>query len=202
MQTDGQPMLMCNTDNRKQRCIVQQWGTAVQHSFDQVMAMGGGFFDRAYRIRRSGQFPNRTWWSPSPIGRITTYRSEELSSDLDQQPWRRVDLPVTSDARHPAQIMYFDQRGIGQSGGINQAEVNMSINKAGHHGTIELGYAGLLHGRVSECQGTQVPVKLGKDCRSKSMADPKIVHGKPHGYLPISVRTAYSSGKKVSSSAF
>jgi hypothetical protein len=29
-----------------------------------------------------------------------------------------------------------------------------------------------------------------QDRRPQSLANPKIVNGKPHGYLPISVRTA------------
>jgi hypothetical protein len=68
--------------------------------------------------------------------------------------------------------------------------MDMTVDKPWHHCTGKLRYPGLLHSRSAECHRAQFAVDLLQDCRSESMADPQIVDGKPHGYLPISVRTA------------
>jgi hypothetical protein len=86
--------------------------------------------------------------------------------------------------------VYLNDRGVRQSGGIDEPEVDMPVDKAGHHSARKLRYAGPLHSRSAACHRTQFAVGLLQDCRSESMADPQIVDGKPHGYLPISVRTA------------
>jgi hypothetical protein len=101
-----------------------------------------------------------------------------------------MDLPAACNARDPPKIVYLNNRGIGQCGGIDQPKVDVPLDKTGHHCTRKLRYARLLHRRAPEGHRTQLTVNLLQDCRSESMADPKIVNGKPHGYLPISVRTA------------
>jgi hypothetical protein len=190
MHTNGQPTLVCGTDNGAQRCVIQQWSTAVQHEFDQVVPVCSGLIDCPYAVRRSRQFPYRPWRCPGPIGRISGYSGEELSSDLDRPTRRRIDLPVARDARQPTEIVYLHHRGIGQRGRIDQTKVNMPVDQTRHYRTRKLHDAGLLDRRTPERHRMELTRNLLKHSWSESMADPKILNGKPHGYLPISVRTA------------
>jgi hypothetical protein len=152
--------------------------------------MCGGIIDRAYAVRRPGQLTHRARRSPKPIGGVSTYGRQKRSSDPDAATSRQIELPAACDARDPAKIVYLNDRRVRQRGGIDQPEVDMSVDNPGHHCTRKLRYVGLLHSRTPEGHRAQFTVDLLQDCRSESMADPKIVNGKPHGYLPISVRTA------------
>ena len=78
----------------------------------------------------------------------------------------------------------------------------MPVGNARHDRSGQPWHTRLLHSHPPERDRPQLAVALLEDCRSESMADPEIVNGKLHRYLPISVRTAYSSGKNVRSSAF
>jgi hypothetical protein len=68
-----------------------------------------------------------------------------------------------------------------QCGGIDQTQMDMPIDDAGHDRPWKLRYPSPLHRRVAERDRPQLAVNLFEDSRSESMADPKIVNGKAHG---------------------
>jgi hypothetical protein len=187
---NGKAMLVCGTDHCKQCRVIEQRRTIVQHEFDHVVPMCDGIIDRAYAVHRSSQFTHRVRRSPNPIGGVPTWGRQKRSSDPNEATGRWIELPAACNARHPAKIVYLNDRGVCQSGGIDQPEVDMTVDKTGHHCAGKLRYAGPLHSRSAESHRAQFAVYLLQDCRSESMADPQIADGKPHGYLPISVRTA------------
>src|SRR5215211_510276 len=80
--------------------------------------------------------------------------------------------------------------------------MNVSVDQTRHDRASKPRYPSLLHGALAKRDGPQFTADLLQGSRTASIADPKISNGKPHDYWPISVRTAYSSGKKVKSSAF
>ncbi len=202
MYADRQPVTMCGVDYRRQGRIVQHRATAVQYHLDQVMTMRGGLVDRACTIRGSCQLAHRSRRSPGSPRRVSTNRGQECSSDLDQATRRRIDLPAPGDARHPAEVVHLNHGGIRECSGIDQTKVDMPVGNARHDRSGQPWHTRLLNSHPSERDRPQLAAALLEDRRSESMADPEIVNGKLHGYLPISVRTAYSSGKKVRSSAF
>ena len=113
-----------------------------------------------------------------------------------------MDLPAPGDARHPAEVVHLNHGGIRECSGIDQTKVDMPVGNPRHDRSGQPWHTALLNSHPSERDRPQLAVVLLEDRRSESMADPEIVNRKLHGYLPISVRTAYSSGKKVRSSAF
>lgn len=190
MHTNWQPPLMCGMDNGQQRRIVQQWSTAMQHELDQIVPMCSGLIDRAYAVRRSRQLPYRSRRCPGPAGRVPAYTRQELPSDLDHSTRWWIELPVACDARHPTQVMYFNHRRIGQSSRIHQTKVDVAVDETWHHRTRKPRHAGPLDRCKPLCHRAEFTVYLLEHSRSKAMAHPEIVNGEPHGYLPISVRTA------------
>jgi hypothetical protein len=190
MHPNRKSMLVRGMDHCKQCRVVEQRPTAVQHEFDHVVRMCDGILDRAYAVCWSRKFTNRALRSPDPTGGVPTYCRQERSGDPNAAAGRRMDLPAARDARHPAKIMYLNDRGVRQRCSVNKPEVDMSVDKTGHHSTGKLRYAGVLHSCPAECHRAQLTVNRFYDRRSESMADPQIVNGKPHGYLPNSVRTA------------
>jgi hypothetical protein len=163
---------VCGTDHRNQRGVVEQRTTAVQYQFDQVVSMRGGLVDRTYAVRRSCQFTHRSRWSPGPIGRVPAWRGQERSGDPDHATRGRIDLPAACNARHPAQVVDLDHRGVRQCGGINQTEVDMPVDDAGHERARKLRHRSPLYSRTPECDRPQLIVNLLQESRSESMADP------------------------------
>jgi hypothetical protein len=72
MYADWQVTPVCGADHRNQRRVIENWTTAVEHQFDQVVAMRGGIVDRAYPVRRSCQLTHRPRWGPGPIDGVPT----------------------------------------------------------------------------------------------------------------------------------
>jgi hypothetical protein len=84
----------------------------------------------------------------------------------------------------------FNHHSTRQGRSIHQTQVDMSVDKTGHHRTTKRRDTGLMHRLPPECHRTELTGNLLEDSRSKAMANPQIINGEPHGYLPISVRTA------------
>jgi hypothetical protein len=190
MYANRQLTLVCGANHRNQRRVIEQRATAVQHEFDQVVSMRRGLVDRAYAVRRPRQFAHRPQWSPSPIGRVPADGGQERSGDPDRTTSRWIDLPAACDARHPAQVVDLNYCRVRQCGAVHQTQVDMPVDHARHERTRKLPYPRTLHRRKTEPDRPQLLVNLLDESRSESLADPQLVNGKPHGQLPILVRTA------------
>jgi hypothetical protein len=86
--------------------------------------------------------------------------------------------------------MYFNHRRIGQSSRIHQTKVDVAVDKTWHHRAGKLWHTRPLDRCEPPYHRTELTVHLLEHSRSKAIAHPEIVNGKPQGYLPISVRTA------------
>ena len=53
MDPDRQPMLVCGAYHGNQCRVIEQWPTAVQHQFDDIVPMLSRFLDRANTVFRS-----------------------------------------------------------------------------------------------------------------------------------------------------
>jgi hypothetical protein len=144
----------------------------VQHQFDQVVSMRGGIVDRAYAVRRPCQFTHRPQGSPGPIGRVPADGGQERSCDPDQTTRRRIDLPAACDARHPTKVVNLNHCGVRQCGAVDETEVDMPVEHAGHERTRKLRYHRPLHSRKTEPDRPQLIVDLLDESRSESPADP------------------------------
>ena len=172
MYADRQLMTVCGANDRNQRRIVEQWAAAVQYYLDQVVPVRGALVHGAYAVGRTCQFTYRLRWSPGPIGRVAAYGGQERSGDLHDAARRWIDLPAACDARHPAQVVDLDHRGVRQCGGIHQTEVDMPVDDAGHERARKLRHPSPLHSRTPECDRPQLIVNLLEESRPESMADP------------------------------
>jgi hypothetical protein len=183
MYAHREPLPVCGTDYRSQRCVVEERGTAVQHNFDEVVPMSGGLLDRAYAVGRSRQFTHRPRGSPGPIGRVPADRGEKRSSDLDQATRGWIDLPAACNVRHPTQVVDLDHRAVRQCGGLHQTEVDMPVDEAGHDRARKSRHISPLRSRAPESDRPQLTANLLEHSRSESMTDPQIVNSNPHGHL-------------------
>ena len=111
MYANRKAMLVRGTDHCMQCRVVEQRPATVQHQFDQVMPVVDGIIDGAYTVCRFRQFAHRARRSPNPIGGVPTYCGQERSSDPNEATSRRIELPAARDARHPAKIVYLNDRG-------------------------------------------------------------------------------------------
>ena len=98
--------------------------------------------------------------------------------------------------------MNLDDSGFGQCGGSYQTKMDMPVDDARHDRPRKPRYSRPLNGGKAGFDRPQQTGHFLDDRWSVAMTDPEIVNGKPRAHLPISVRTAYSSGKKVKSNAF
>src|SRR5512133_1003752 len=129
MHANRTAMLVRGTDHCVQCRVVEQRPASVQHQFDQVMPVVDGIIYRAYAVCRSRQFTHRARRSPNPIGGVPTYCGQERSSNPNEATSRRITLPAACDTRYPAQIVYLNDGGVCQSGGIDEPEVDMPVDK-------------------------------------------------------------------------
>ena len=163
---------VCGADHRNQRRVIGQRTTAVQHQFDQVVSMRGSLVDRAYAVRRPGQFTDRPQWSPGPIGRVSADGGQERSGNPDQTTRGWIDLPAACDARHPAKVVDLNYCRVRQGGAVHQTKVDMPVDHARHERTRKLRCPSPLHSRATEPHRPQLIVDLLEESRSESLADP------------------------------
>ena len=83
MDPNRQPMLVCGAYHGNQCRVIEQWPTAVQHQFDDIVPMLSRFLDRANTVLRSCQFSHRSWRRPCAVAGIATNGGQKRPSDLD-----------------------------------------------------------------------------------------------------------------------
>jgi hypothetical protein len=165
-------MLVGGPNHCRQRHVVKQGTTAVQHQLDQIVSMRGGLLHRAYAFCWSCQFTHRSRWSPGTIDRVPAYGGQERSSDLDLATWGWTALPGTRDAWHPAQVVHLDHGGVRQCGGIHQTKVDMPVDDARQERARKMWDTSLLHSRTPKGDWSQLIVNLLQQSRSQTLPNP------------------------------